>query len=415
MLAAKKEGLSNICHLSDFDIYVPTRRQMSKKVRPPKKICFAIKSQQKSSMFLSTENYVHFFCTNDTNLATRWYKAVQEWRSWYLVHILGEGQKEKPPAPSLLPTTSLREQPDATSCEFKPASRDFSHADQNLSTRRAEPVPAESFNVKPNDRFSARYINPQTISASRNLQKSAHSGPDLSRNGDSEAFTGHSLPNPEPEPFSTTGLLGRTYTQRKQSQQERDGHKMSSRRIDLNQTPATAKPSTRAISQRVKQRPLVDLTPQYREPPQHRKGRGIVPDNIPAGGLVEVATSPEQAISIPPATAWKRPSDEEGGFQRPEIVRARNNSSSPGGRAATRESLSPEKSPLTSGLLVSGIQGQGGIVHGRSAKTGKREARSPMVNANEGSGYASGSLLARMETQQGRNKATHINKDEKRG
>lgn len=85
---------SNAFHLSDFDVYMPTRKQM-KKLRPPKKICFAIKSQQRSIMFESAENFVHFFSTSDKALADRWYNAVQSWRSWYLVHVKGEGTAPK--------------------------------------------------------------------------------------------------------------------------------------------------------------------------------------------------------------------------------------------------------------------------------------------------------------------------------
>ncbi|KAJ4558940.1 hypothetical protein HRR77_000910 [Exophiala dermatitidis] len=81
---------TNICHLSDFDLYTPTTRQM-KKLKPPKKLCFALKSQEKSSMFLSGANFVHFFCTKDKTLADQWYQAVHSWRSWYLVNVLGEG------------------------------------------------------------------------------------------------------------------------------------------------------------------------------------------------------------------------------------------------------------------------------------------------------------------------------------
>ena len=93
VLIAKKNGgeTTNICHLSDFDIYIPTPRQISKQIKPPRKVCFAVKSQQKSSMFISTENFVHFFSTSDKALASAWYKAVQEWRSWYLVNVMGEG------------------------------------------------------------------------------------------------------------------------------------------------------------------------------------------------------------------------------------------------------------------------------------------------------------------------------------
>jgi len=82
---------TNICHLSDYDLYTPSPKQM-KKLKPPKKICFALKSQEKSAMFLNTANFVHFFCTKDKAVANRWYQAVQTWRSWYLVHVLGEGE-----------------------------------------------------------------------------------------------------------------------------------------------------------------------------------------------------------------------------------------------------------------------------------------------------------------------------------
>lgn len=84
---------TNICHMTDFDIYTPEHRSLSKKVKPPKKICFAIKSQQKSSMFMSLEDFVHFFSTSDKQIASDWYKAIQGWRSWYLVNVLGEGKK----------------------------------------------------------------------------------------------------------------------------------------------------------------------------------------------------------------------------------------------------------------------------------------------------------------------------------
>ena len=32
-----------------------------------------------------------------------------------------------------------------------------------------------------------------------------------------------------------------------------------------------------------------------------------MPEQIPAGGLVDIATSPEVAIEIPRATTWRRP------------------------------------------------------------------------------------------------------------
>ena len=91
---------TNICHLSDFDLYTPTAKQ-KKKLRTPKKICFAAKSQQKAAMFLEGQNFAHFFCSNHKETVDKWYKALHSWRSWYLVNVLGEGQK-KPPRPRRL-------------------------------------------------------------------------------------------------------------------------------------------------------------------------------------------------------------------------------------------------------------------------------------------------------------------------
>ncbi|KFX87583.1 hypothetical protein O988_09358, partial [Pseudogymnoascus sp. VKM F-3808] len=73
-----------LCHISDFDVYVPVASQL-RKLAPPKKHCCAIKSQQKATMFLSAENFVHFFCTDDRFVAESFQTAVQRWRSWYLL------------------------------------------------------------------------------------------------------------------------------------------------------------------------------------------------------------------------------------------------------------------------------------------------------------------------------------------
>jgi hypothetical protein len=86
---------TNICHLSDFDVYMPTAKE-KKKLRTPKKICFAVKSQQKAAMFLKGENFAHFFCSNQKETADQLYRALHMWRTWYLVNVLGEGEKRRP-------------------------------------------------------------------------------------------------------------------------------------------------------------------------------------------------------------------------------------------------------------------------------------------------------------------------------
>lgn len=75
----------SLCHLSDYDIYNPTESQMRRQLKPPKRNCFAVKSQHKPAMFVDTENYVQYFSMEDSRIATQFAQKVQSWRSWYLV------------------------------------------------------------------------------------------------------------------------------------------------------------------------------------------------------------------------------------------------------------------------------------------------------------------------------------------
>ncbi|CAF9910188.1 MAG: hypothetical protein GOMPHAMPRED_006989 [Gomphillus americanus] len=85
-----------ICHMNDFDIYIPTSRQM-KKLAPPRKFCFAIKSQQKSISSSDQSSFVHFFSTNDKDAAAEWYRAVHSWRSYHITHNKRIGQTSSLP------------------------------------------------------------------------------------------------------------------------------------------------------------------------------------------------------------------------------------------------------------------------------------------------------------------------------
>ncbi|KAF2483334.1 hypothetical protein BDY17DRAFT_297276 [Neohortaea acidophila] len=84
-----------IGYLSDCDIYVPTPAKVRGKIKPPRRFCFAVKSQQDMSCFGSLCDYVHFFCTHDRQTADTFYAAVQGWRSRYLVGGLREDVKGK--------------------------------------------------------------------------------------------------------------------------------------------------------------------------------------------------------------------------------------------------------------------------------------------------------------------------------
>ncbi|KAK2019432.1 hypothetical protein LZ32DRAFT_671795 [Colletotrichum eremochloae] len=93
IFAAKKKDAKmsdkdavSLCHLSDFDIYAVTEKDMLKRVKAPKKTCIVVKSQQKNSVFQNTENFIHFFATDDARLANDFQRVVHGWRSWYLVN-----------------------------------------------------------------------------------------------------------------------------------------------------------------------------------------------------------------------------------------------------------------------------------------------------------------------------------------
>ena len=306
VVVAKKRGseTSNICHLSDFDIYIPTPRYASKKIKSPKKVCFAVKSQQKSSMFMTTENFVHFFCTNDRSLGTAWYTAVQEWRSWYLVNVMGEGQQgASEENANVAKRPSLGNRPPALSSYAQP-SKDGALRPQGAPALETSGLPIRTRSVRSTAPASARMLTKDPLTKHPTTHRS---GPSI--------YQTPAAASPPIEPFEPDGLLGRTYTMKREAQQRSQAPPTNDPPPMLVVVPRNDSPLQKEVanglkrhsSQRHKPKPLVDLTPVYQEPPQHsRKGRGVVPAQVPAGGLVEVATSPENPIDVPPATTWRK-------------------------------------------------------------------------------------------------------------
>ncbi|KAI3321984.1 hypothetical protein HD806DRAFT_151700 [Xylariaceae sp. AK1471] len=88
------KDIARLCHLSDYDIYTPTESQMRRHIKPPKRFCFAVKSQHKTTMFLNTENYVQYFSTEDSQVGRQFKQKVHGWRSWYLVDRRPEARKK---------------------------------------------------------------------------------------------------------------------------------------------------------------------------------------------------------------------------------------------------------------------------------------------------------------------------------
>lgn len=456
---------SNMCHLSDFDIYTPTPKKISKQVKPPKKICYAIKSQQKSSMFMTTTTFVHFLCTNESNVASQFYHAVQSWRSWYLVNVMGEGKKQQKAAEENssfqlgpldfgsnkaggvvgLGSTHKRSNSIDSHYQlgsFKPL--DFSQFDRRTSQETTRRTSLSEID------FIAPLITDTKALHTRKMSTRARQPPPSAfpssfsheREGmgqtQPDALINHATSNTlgGDDTFAPTGLLGRTYSQRQKAQRQREvdtgpftngpsllnSYNPASSNMVAGQTSGSGRPSmdqsrpttqsgsnpSRTLSMRQSSnnqpppglpRPLVDLTPQHREPPQHsRKGRGFHPESGgSAGGLVESATSPENisGINPPPATDWRRAratTESEHRSGGGGVV-------APAGPANNHSSV-PESSAAAftgKGLLAHAGPSQGDVGKGRGVIDGSRAGGRPMLDLTARSRFAPGSLLATVE------------------
>ncbi|KAL4988926.1 hypothetical protein BDW68DRAFT_158006 [Aspergillus falconensis] len=430
---------TNVCHLSDFDIYSPTPSFLAQKVKPPKKICYAIKSQQKASMFLTTENFVHFFATNDKSIADDWYRAVQNWRSWYLVNKLGAGQIEN--------NDELAQAEPSQTRSFKPllASID-TNVEEEASAERSR---ARQTSLR---RGPSREHGPPPSSFPKSLASATESETTTTQTQSSED-----------SPFSASGLLGRTYTLRQKAMKEREDREKREAEVLFNQglvgsSTATATTVSRQRSHpgsrtnsitsaqfqaqqtesesllkrshSIKQvgqqpKPLVDLTPVYQEPPQHtRKGRGVAVDTD--GPLIDAATGPSNelagGIAMPPATTWRRPTVTGPGPALPSPpsepqssteaqMRTRNRSNTARSHrhghynTATTTPVTPTSPPdlgcsqeqvsafVPNSLLArTGIASTGAPI-GHGVATGDRNATKPMLDVTPQSPFAEGSLL----------------------
>ncbi|KAK5137727.1 hypothetical protein LTR08_007298 [Meristemomyces frigidus] len=475
---SKPQQAESVCHLSDFDIYTPTQEKLRRKIKPPKKSCFAIKSQQKTIMFESTQNYVHFFGTNDRRTADDFYNAVQGWRSWYLVNIMGEGKKAKPVAePSavekemggaiLQPSMGHRPGESFDSHyqlgSFRPLVNMDQFEDRPSTARSANapPLSAGGFTksssqfdttASPERRTSTakRTHHPVTTTSNRTHIAEDEPPANIGRRA-SVKRTSMDHTRPTRGEFDSNGLLGRQYSQRRREYDERENireqafgadsglinggdpddyarrqhlegprHNMSTRVKHAHKTTSSSElhrnQSTRnrgsvdlgrSGSTRVKDmpRPLVDLAPQYREPPQHAKiskGKGFFPDQIGPGGLIDNATTPEDPLASPPTTD-RRGQNNTSGLHAPDYFNPTRSGSQHGKRPTPARSPHSGDAAFTGeGLLArgQGQQGWGDGAKGRGVIDGSR-AKGPMLDLSEPSIFVPGSLLNRVDRERG--------------
>ncbi|KAK3905326.1 hypothetical protein C8A05DRAFT_41715 [Staphylotrichum tortipilum] len=205
MCASKKQefksadkGVARLCHLSDFDLYMPTESEMRKQLKPPKRYCYAVRSQEKATLFADSAHYVHFFCTEDPNVARQFRSGVHGWRSWYLVNKkLGLHEKQEALSPSSQPRTerSFRGRPSVDQGHRRGPSIDMGS--------RGRP----SVDVTPSYPSS-----PEVISPNSSGRSAVPPVPPLPA----------SLQEQKTEVFAAGGLLGNGYDERRQQAVRKD-------------------------------------------------------------------------------------------------------------------------------------------------------------------------------------------------
>lgn len=456
------KDFENICNLIDFDIYKPTERKLGK-VKPPKKVCYAVKSQLRSNFYVDESRYVHFFCTNDRSTASLFYDSLHRWRSWHLKHVMGEGQK-KPSAPAVPQVSQQAAQP-ASHTRGQSIDGHYQLGTfaplLDLDSFGKEPKVEVSYKpgALPDDAPLAQLDTKAMYSRKMSMRGK---GPPISYNMNGtnggmvaqatnrqNSMTQSNKSDSEGEVFASGGLLGRTYTTKQRQMQEKEKDEKAFKPMNgngaftegpslLNNANYNAMPASndtglgrrssvrsnhrrtssdmgRSMSMRGKPKPLVDLTPQYKEPPQHaRKGKAFVPGPGNAGPLVENATSIEEAIKVPSSQDWRsrpmagRPGHNHtggtygnGNFERTRSLKNRGEGLA--NYTVNNHSGAPEDdNGFTGGGLLAARTGfsQGRTAVGHGVMDGSK-ARGPMLDLREGSQFASGSLLAGVERKQG--------------
>lgn len=214
----RERDSQQICHLSDFDCHYLTREQLSK-IRAPKKHCFAVRSQTKLAMWEQKEGYMHYFCTDDEKAATEWSKAIQTWRSWYLVHRVAYSDAVK----------LSGEAPDGPNQAKEAAIQSKTERDEE-EDNRVRQIPFHLRNGPPRSRISSPPSSGQRSSSDssrtptsqgpRRMSRERHPPPTTLTRGLPGSGYQTMMPSGD-DAFKSTGLLGRSYTQRRKLMTDR--------------------------------------------------------------------------------------------------------------------------------------------------------------------------------------------------
>ncbi|KAF3045891.1 hypothetical protein E8E12_004930 [Didymella heteroderae] len=437
----KTSDQENVCHLTDYDIYQVTPSKIAR-VKPPKKIVFAVKSLQKSNIFADESQYVHFFCTNDRAIANAFWKALQTWRSWHLKYEKGEGLKKSPATrkvldsagPGILPGAPSHSRGESVGSHYQLGAF-TSLIDMSDFNKKLDEIEVHKPGEFPDDAPLSKLGGVQPMMHARKRSVRTKQPPPVSRglaalatsnapedNSRQNSIT-QSYKSQDEETFASGGLLGRTYTTRQKAVQDREQkqngaftegpslisnmdqiipssglNRSSSTRSNGNYHRRTSSDIRRTASKRVPgmPQPLVDLTPTYRPPPQFAKqGKGYNP-GANAGPLVESATSMDEAIQVPSSTDWRakpRPVYAPQPNERTKSLKGRGQPLA--AHTFNNHSGAPQddREAFTGGLLSQAGYAQGNAKVGRGVMDGSK-ARGPMLDFSDEREFQSGSLLA---------------------
>ncbi|KAL6878898.1 hypothetical protein J3F83DRAFT_265857 [Trichoderma novae-zelandiae] len=378
---------TSLCHLSDFDIYKPRESEVKRNLKPPKKICYAIKSQQKTVVFPNGENFVHFFCTDDAATAHKFFSHVHAWRSWYIVNKITHSRpvEMSPPLNLAIDVGPIPRLPDksprvssglALSTGIFIDEADFTKAIEE-STRKLA-LEAELNKNKPRRRKeSSASVSPSMKGDKGTFSPTGLLGEAYEKRKEEAAAAGEAatdgsgtpagkLEGPFTEGPSLLNSIGLSSPKSPKSPEQPPAkswfpsaaeHTARNRSASISKRPVTADPSTQ--TNHGKGQPLLSFAnnnfpepPRIRDGPRHgpgpRQGHGLRPP--PGSPLVSFATGGQQA---PPGSPGGRPRPHPAGgpLPPPGAPGSRNRShsiASANSGASRRFPISAEDVPLAS-------------------------------------------------------------------
>ncbi|KAF8425500.1 hypothetical protein EV426DRAFT_48891 [Tirmania nivea] len=424
----KDKDLQHVCHLSDFDIYDPTPTTASNVLKCPKRHCFAIKSQQKASLFQNTADWVHYFSTNDRNIYTTWQNLLRSWRSYYLVQVKGYGQSSKSKEKSSSEDEERKKEEDKPLSKTRTLSRPpTSDTAGSNGRKKFTPLISEEELAKPPsltiDTSIQRSKSLKATSRGHGITTTSPTAPEL----------------PKGEVFAPTGLLGRTYTQKVKEMQDaekeqrrqnvplftpdsalgnlsnnlpvrtltmrdhrtftmRDHKRASSVESALNFEPKHHTDAARANQSGISrqkslskqmQKPLIDFSDSEQPPlPRSRyRARTLVNNGaLSSGGLISGATGPANydAPPLPNSVLWNmaksRPGTRDKDHGNQQFM------------------YGPQGNPFTgTGLLAYSQEGAGAVSKGHGVY--RKGADGTLLDMRNKSLFVQGSLLAKVEKE----------------